>query len=84
MAGRVRPGHARGRHVDALPVPPPDLGPEVDGVVIIHRETRILALRDLQPQIELDENVRLAAKKSLDRMLEMAGGTLGKGDLGRA
>jgi quinolinate synthase len=47
-------------------------------------EKLYLALRDLQPQIELDENVRLAAKKSLDRMLEMAGGTLGKGDLGRA
>ena len=47
-------------------------------------EKLYLALRDLQPQIELDENVRLAAKKSLDRMLEMARGTLGKGDLGRA
>jgi quinolinate synthase len=41
-------------------------------------------LRDLTPQIELDETVRLAAKKSLDRMLEMASGTVGKGDLGRA
>jgi quinolinate synthase len=46
-------------------------------------EKLYLALRDLTPQIELDENVRLAAKKSLDRMLEMASGTLGKGDLGR-
>jgi len=45
-------------------------------------EKLYLALRDLTPQIELDENVRLAAKKSLDRMLEMASGTLGKGDLG--
>lgn len=45
-------------------------------------EKLYLALRDLTPQIELDENVRLAAKKSLDRMLEMARGTLGKGDLG--
>lgn len=47
-------------------------------------EKLYLALRDLAPQIELDENVRLAAKKSLDRMLEMASGTVGKGDLGRA
>ncbi len=45
-------------------------------------EKLYLALRDLQPQIELDETTRLAAKKSLDRMLEMASGTLGKGDLG--
>ncbi|MFZ5725241.1 MAG: quinolinate synthase NadA, partial [Pseudomonadota bacterium] len=41
-------------------------------------------LRDLQPRIELDEELRLAARKSLDRMLEMASGTVGKGDLGRA
>jgi quinolinate synthase len=47
-------------------------------------EKLYLALRDLKPQIELDEGVRLAAKKSLDRMLEMASGTVGKGDLGRA
>ncbi|MES2783665.1 MAG: quinolinate synthase NadA [Pseudomonadota bacterium] len=47
-------------------------------------EKLYLALRDLTPQIELDETVRLAAKKSLDRMLEMASGTIGKGDLGRA
>lgn len=45
-------------------------------------EKLYLALRDLQPQIELDESVRLAAKKSLDRMLEMASKTVGKGDLG--
>ncbi|MEY3622997.1 MAG: quinolinate synthase NadA [Pseudomonadota bacterium] len=47
-------------------------------------EKLYLALRDLQPQIHLDETVRLGAKKSLDRMLEMASGTVGKGDLGRA
>ena len=47
-------------------------------------EKLYLALRDLTPQIHLDEDVRLAAKKSLDRMLEMASGTVGKGDLGRA
>ncbi|WP_017667155.1 quinolinate synthase NadA [Sandarakinorhabdus sp. AAP62] len=32
-----------------------------------------LSLRDLKPQIELDEDVRVKAKRSLDRMLEMAG-----------
>ena len=42
------------------------------------------ALRDLQPRIEIEESLRLAAKKSLDRMLEMASGTIGKGDLGPA
>ena len=41
------------------------------------------ALRDLEPRIEIEESLRLAAKKSLDRMLEMASGTIGKGDLGR-
>ncbi len=46
-------------------------------------EKLYLALRDLQPQIVMDEGVRLAAKKSLDRMLEMASGSVGKGDLGQ-
>lgn len=45
-------------------------------------EKLYLALRDLQPRIELDEPLRLAAKKSLDRMLDMASGTVGLGDLG--
>ena len=40
------------------------------------------ALRDLTPQVHIEESLRLQAKKSLDRMLEMAGGTVGKGDLG--
>jgi len=42
------------------------------------------ALRDLEPRIEIEEGLRLKAKKSLDAMLEMASGTVGKGDLGRA
>jgi len=46
-------------------------------------EKLYLALRDLQPQVELEESVRVAAKKSLDRMLEMASKTVGQGDLGR-
>jgi quinolinate synthase len=45
-------------------------------------EKLYVALRDLSPRIEIEEGLRLAAKKSLDRMLEMAGGTVGKGDLG--
>ncbi|HTH28606.1 MAG TPA: quinolinate synthase NadA [Sphingobium sp.] len=45
-------------------------------------EKLYLALRDLQPRIEMEEGLRLAAKKSLDRMLEMASGTVGQGDLG--
>ena len=47
-------------------------------------EKLYLALRDLTPRIEMDEELRLAARKSLDRMLDMASGTVGKGDLGRA
>ncbi len=47
-------------------------------------EKLYIALRDLEPRIEMDEELRLAARKSLDRMLEMASGTVGKGDLGRA
>jgi quinolinate synthase len=39
-------------------------------------------LRDLEPRIEIEEGLRLAAKKSLDRMLELASGTVGLGDLG--
>jgi quinolinate synthase len=45
-------------------------------------EKLYVALRDLSPRIEIEEGLRLAAKKSLDRMLEMAAGTVGMGDLG--
>ena len=41
-----------------------------------------LCLRDLTPRIEMDEELRVQAKKSLDRMIEMAAGTVGQGDLG--
>jgi quinolinate synthase len=47
-------------------------------------EKLYIALRDLQPRIEIEEGLRLRAKKSLDAMLAMAAGTVGKGDLGRA
>jgi len=46
-------------------------------------EKLYVALRDLEPRVELDEELRLAAKKSLDRMLDMAGRTVGQGDVGR-
>lgn len=45
-------------------------------------EKLYVSLRDLQPRIEIEEGLRLRAKASLDRMLEMASGTVGKGDLG--
>ena len=45
-------------------------------------EKLYLSLRDLTPRIEIDETLRLKAKDSLDRMLAMASGTVGKGDLG--
>ncbi len=47
-------------------------------------EKLYIALRDLEPRIEIEEGLRLKAKQSLDRMIEMASGTIGKGDLGRA
>jgi quinolinate synthase len=47
-------------------------------------EKLYVALRDLEPRIEIEEGLRLRAKRSLDRMLEMASGTIGMGDLGRA
>ncbi|MDB5700513.1 MAG: nadA [Sphingomonadales bacterium] len=46
-------------------------------------EKLYIALRDLEPRIEMEEGLRLRAKMSLDRMLEMAGATVGQGDLGR-
>src|SRR3954462_2251876 len=40
------------------------------------------ALRDLQPRIELSPEVMAQARVPLERMLEMAGGTVGQGDVG--
>jgi quinolinate synthase len=45
-------------------------------------EKLYIALRDLEPQIHVDEETRVAAKRSLDRMLEMTGGVSGP-DVGR-
>ncbi|SMF77624.1 quinolinate synthase NadA [Allosphingosinicella indica] len=46
-------------------------------------EKLYVALRNLQPRIELDEDLRAAAQKPLERMLEMAGRTVGQGDVGK-
>ena len=45
-------------------------------------EKLYVALRDLSPRIEIGEELRLKAKKSLDAMLNLASGTVGQGDLG--
>lgn len=44
-------------------------------------EKLYLALRDLKPEIIVPEDIRIAAKKPLDRMLAMASATVGAGDL---
>ncbi len=45
-------------------------------------EKLYLSLRDLEPRIDVEEGLRLKAKTSLDRMLEMASATVGQGDVG--
>src|SRR5205823_2495665 len=45
-------------------------------------EKLYVALRDLQPRIEMSTELMDAARKPLQRMLDMAGGTVGKGDVG--
>src|SRR5437763_15641077 len=45
-------------------------------------EKLYVALRDLEPRIELSAEVMAKARVPLERMLEMAGGTVGKGDVG--
>ena len=46
-------------------------------------EKLYVALRDLQPRIELDAETMAKARIPLERMLEMAGRTVGQGDVGR-
>jgi quinolinate synthase len=46
-------------------------------------EKLYVALRDLSPRIEIEEGLRLQAKKSLDAMLDMASSSVGQGDLGK-
>jgi quinolinate synthase len=45
-------------------------------------EKLYVALRDLQPRIELSPEVMERARVPLERMLEMAGRTVGQGDVG--
>ena len=44
-------------------------------------EKLYLALRDLKPEIVLDEETRVKALKPLERMLAMASSTVGQGDI---
>src|SRR5918994_5080369 len=46
-------------------------------------EKLYVALRDLQPRIELSREVMDRARVPLERMLEMAGRTVGQGDVGK-
>ena len=46
-------------------------------------EKLYVSLRDLEPRIEMSESLRQAAEKPLRRMLDMAGSTVGKGDVGK-
>jgi len=46
-------------------------------------EKLYLALRDLEPRIELSDEVMAKARVPLERMLEMAGRTVGQGDVGQ-
>ncbi len=46
-------------------------------------EKLYVALRDLKPQIEMSVELMDAARKPLTRMLDMAGHTVGQGDVGR-
>jgi len=46
-------------------------------------EKLYVALRDLTPRIELSDDVMARARVPLERMLEMAGRSVGQGDVGR-
>ena len=46
-------------------------------------EKLYVALRDLTPRIELSDEVMAKARVPLERMLEMAGRTVGQGDVGK-
>ena len=46
-------------------------------------EKLYVSLRDLAPQIDLSDDIMAKARVPLQRMLDMAGHTVGKGDVGR-
>ena len=60
-----------------IPAPPEDESCSCNQCPYMRKNTLeklYLALRDLQPRIEMDEALRLAAKKPIDRMLELSTG----------
>jgi quinolinate synthase len=60
-----------------IPAPPEDESCACNQCPHMRRNTLeklYLALRDLRPTIEMDERLRLAAKRPIDRMLEMSTG----------
>jgi quinolinate synthase len=64
-------------HKNLIPAPPEDESCACNQCPHMRRNTLeklYLCLRDLKPRIELDEAVRVAAKKPIDRMLELSAG----------
>jgi quinolinate synthase len=60
-----------------IPAPPEDESCACNQCPHMRRNTMqklYLCLRDLQPRLELDEELRVAAKRPIDRMLEMSTG----------
>jgi quinolinate synthase len=60
-----------------IPAPPEDESCACNQCPHMRRNTLeklYLCLRDLQPRLELDETLRLAAKRPIDRMLELSAG----------
>ena len=71
----------------SLVAAPPDDGCSCNACPHMKRNTMEklwLALRDLRPAIEVEEEVRLRAKRSLDRMLELTAGKTFVPALGRS
>lgn len=64
-------------HKTFIPAPPEDESCACNQCPHMRRNTMeklYLCLRDLQPRIEMDEELRLAAKRPIDKMLEMSTG----------
>jgi quinolinate synthase len=64
-------------HKTFIPAPPEDESCACNQCPHMRRNTMeklYLSLRDLQPRIEMDEALRVAAKRPIDKMLEMSSG----------
>jgi len=64
-------------HKEFIPAPPEDESCACNQCPYMRKNTLeklYLALRDLQPRLEMDEALRVAAKKPIDRMLELSTG----------